>query len=336
MPEVGSKQNFNILFIVFPGKGSYNGIEINHPRKEFFVPMKKLLFIYNCHAGRKQARNGLADMIDAFAREGYEITAHPTRFKGDAAATAAACEGYDRVVCCGGDGTLNETVTGLMRLPPEKRPVLGYIPTGSANDFSRNISLPKGLSNMAEVACGGVPRVCDLGLSEGGYFTYVAAFGLFTEVSYATPQANKNLLGHFAYVLEGAGKLTSIPTYTVRVESEDGRVEEGQFIYGMVSNTVSVGGLMKLPRDRVQLDDGLFEVLLVRAPKTPKDLQEILLGLSTQKMPDGGALVCFPTRKITFTSQTPLKWTLDGEFGGERTVTTIENLPKAYTLACGE
>ena len=298
--------------------------------------MKKLLFIYNCHAGRKQARNGLADMIDAFARQGYEITAHPTLSKGDATATAAASSGYDRVVCCGGDGTLNETVTGLMQLPPGERPVLGYIPTGSANDFSRNIDLPKGLANMAEVACAGVPRACDLGAADGGFFTYVAAFGLFTDVSYATPQANKNLLGHFAYVLEGAGKLTNIPSYKVRVETEEGIVEEGSFIYGMVSNTVSVGGLMKLPRDRVQLDDGVFEVLLIREPRTPKDLQEILSALSTQKMPDSGAVVGFTTRKITFTSEVPLSWTLDGEFGGERRVTTIENLPRAYVLACGK
>lgn len=298
--------------------------------------MKKLLFIYNCHAGRKQARNGLADMIDAFARQGYEITAHPTLFKGDATATAAACGGYDRVVCCGGDGTLNETVTGLMQLPLEDRPVLGYIPTGSANDFSRNIDLPKGLANMAEVACGGVPRACDLGLTDGGYFTYVAAFGLFTDVSYATPQTSKNLLGHFAYVLEGAAKLTSIPSYKVRAETVEGAVEEGRFIYGMVSNTVSVGGLMKLPKDQVQLDDGLFEVLLIREPKTPRDLQDILTALSTQKMPAGGAVSAFLTRKITFTSEAPLSWSLDGEFGGERRVTTIENLPRAYTLACGK
>lgn len=298
--------------------------------------MKKLLFIYNCHAGRKQARSGLADMIDVFAKQGYEITAHPTLSRGDAAATAAASRGYDRVVCCGGDGTLNETVTGLMSIPMEERPVLGYIPTGSANDFSRNISLPKGLAEMAEVAGEGVPRACDLGWAEDRYFTYVAAFGLFTEVSYATPQVSKNLLGHFAYLLEGAGKLSNIPSYHVRVETPEGIVEEGNYIYGMVSNTVSVGGLMKLPKDRVQLDDGLFEVLLIRQPKTPKDLQDILTALSTQKITPGGAVAGFPASKVTFTSEESLAWTLDGEFGGARTVTTIENLPRAYVLACGK
>ena len=297
--------------------------------------MERLLFIYNPQAGRQKARSSLADMLDAFAKAGYEITAHPTRCRGDATETAANSRGYDRVVCCGGDGTLNETVTGLMRIPMEERPVLGYIPTGSANDFARNVNLPKTMAGMAEVACGGVPKACDLGLCDGRYFTYVAAFGLFTEVSYSTPQSSKNLLGHFAYVLEGAGKLANIPSYRVKVETADGVTVEGDYIYGMVGNTVSVGGLVKLPKDKILLDDGLFEVILIRKPKTPKDLQDILTALTTQKM-EGGAVMGFTASKVIFTSQVPLSWTLDGEYGGERAVTTIENLPRAFVLACGE
>ena len=298
--------------------------------------MKKLLFIYNCHAGRQKARNSLADMLDVFAREGYEITAHPTQCRGDATRTAAASRGYDRVVCCGGDGTLNETVTGLMQIPQEERPVLGYIPTGSANDFARNVDLPKTLAEMAEVACGGTPKACDLGLMNGQYFTYVAAFGLFTKVSYATSQTNKNLLGHFAYVLGGAGELTNIPSYHVKVETSDGVVTEGDYIYGMVGNTVSVGGLVKLPRDQIQLDDGLFEVILLKKPKTPKDLQDILNALTTQKMTSGRVVEGFTARKVTFTADRELAWTVDGEFGGNHAVTTIENLQRTFVLACGK
>ena len=298
--------------------------------------MKKLLFIYNCHAGRQKARNGLADMLDVFAREGYEITAHPTQCRGDAARTAAASRKYDRVVCCGGDGTLNETVTGLMEIPQEERPVLGYIPTGSANDFARNVDLPKTFAGMAEVACGGVPRTCDLGRMNDLYFTYVAAFGLFTKVSYATSQANKNLLGHFAYILGGVGELTSIPSYHVKVETSDGFVTEGDYIYGMVGNTVSVGGLVKLPRDQILLDDGLFEVILLKKPKTPKDLQDILTALATQKMTSGRVVEGFTASKVTFTSQEELAWTVDGEFGGKRSVTHIENLPRTFVLSCGK
>lgn len=296
---------------------------------------KKLLFIYNPQAGRQRARNSLADILDVFAARDYEITAHPTRCRGDAAETAARSRGYDRLVCCGGDGTLNETVTGLMRLPPEERPVLGYIPTGTTNDFARNVNLPRGMAKMAEVACGGVPRACDLGLAEGKYFTYVAAFGLFTDVSYSTPQTTKNLLGHFAYVLEGAGRLMNVPSFHMKVETDRGAVVEDDFIYGMVSNTVSVGGLVNLPKDKVMLDDGVFEVLLIHQPKTPKDWQDILTSLTAQKLAAGGAVTGLSASRVTFACDRPVSWTLDGEFGGERAVTTIENIPRAFVLACG-
>ena len=299
--------------------------------------MKRLLFIYNAHAGRQRIRNSLADILDVFAQAGYEITAHPTQSRGDATGTAAASAGYDRVVCCGGDGTLNETVSGLMSIPEESRPALGYIPAGSTNDFSRNLNLPKELTKVAAAACGGLPRPCDLGRAEGSFFTYVAAFGLFTDVSYATPQAAKNLLGHFAYVLQGAGKLFNVPSFHMKVESAEGFVTEGDYIYGMVSNTVSVGGLMNLPRDVVKLDDGRFEVLLVREPKNLLDWQEILTALTSQKLIGSEGIVTgFQTEKVTFTCDKPVAWTVDGEFGGERAVTRVENLPRAFVLAYGE
>ncbi len=315
-------------------RGLFGYNEKKNPLKQV-RQMKRLLFIYNPHAGRQRVRGSLADILDAFAAQDYEITAHPTRSRGDATETAAQSQGYDRVVCCGGDGTLNETVTGLMRIPLADRPVLGYIPTGTTNDFARNLNLPRGMGKMAEVACGGEPKACDLGAVDGRYFTYVAAFGLFTDVSYSTPQASKNLLGHFAYVLEGAGRLANIPAFRMKVETSDGVCVEDDYIYGMVGNTVSVGGLVNLPRDKVQLDDGVFEVLLLRQPKTAKDWQDILTALTTQKMVEGGAVTGFSASRVTFTCRQPVSWTLDGEFGGERTVTAIENLPRAFMLACG-
>ena len=195
----------------------------------------------------------------------------------------------------------------------------------------------KELTKVAAAACGGVPRPCDLGRAEGSFFTYVAAFGLFTDVSYATPQAAKNLLGHFAYVLQGAGKLFNVPSFHIKVESAEGFVTEGDYIYGMVSNTVSVGGLMNLPRDVVKLDDGRFEVLLVREPKNLLDWQEILTALTSQKLIGSEGIVTgFQTEKVTFTCDKPVAWTVDGEFGGERAVTRVENLPRAFVLAYGE
>lgn len=299
--------------------------------------MKQLLFIYNPNAGRQKVKNNLYPILDVFATSGYLTTVFPTQGSGDAANAAATLgPNYDRVVCCGGDGTLNETVTGLMKLAPEVRPILGYIPTGTTNDFARNLSLPRGIDNLAAVACGGVPRLCDLGWTGEHWFTYVAAFGLFTDVSYATPQNAKNLLGHMAYVLEGASRLSSIKSYNMKVEV-NGSTFEDEFIYGMVGNTVSVGGLVNLPSDKVKLDDGLFEVLLVRKPRNATDYQRIFHALSTQRLDSDGPIVGFTASCVTFTScSEPLPWTLDGEYGGEHSTLTIENRPQAFTLACGQ
>ena len=300
--------------------------------------MKKLLYIYNPTAGRRTAKASLSDVVEVFSRQGYEITVHPTQGRGDATRTVLEDGGgFDRVVCCGGDGTLNETVQGLLALPADKRPVLGYIPAGTTNDFSRTLELPRTLPELAEAAGAGTPRPIDVGEAAGRPFTYVAAFGLFTDVSYSTPQANKNLLGHFAYLLEGMGRLASIPSYHMKVSTPEGKEGEGDFIYGMVGNTVSVGGLVNLPRDKVLLDDGRFEVILIRQPKTAKDWQSILTALTTLELSkDGeGAVVGFSAGEVTFTCDAPVAWTVDGEFGGEQQITTVKNLPRALTIACG-
>ena len=297
--------------------------------------MKKLLYIYNPTAGRRTAKASLSDVVEVFSRQGYEITVHPTQERGDATRTVLEDGGgFDRVVCCGGDGTLNETVQGLLALPADKRPVLGYIPAGTTNDFSRTLELPKTPLELAEVAGAGAPRAIDVGMAEGNPFTYVAAFGLFTDVSYSTPQASKNLLGHFAYVLEGMGKLSNIPSFHMKV-SGGGREIEGDYIYGMVGNTVSVGGLVNLPRDKVLLDDGRFEVILIRRPENGRDWQSILTALTTLELVPEGAVTGFSAGDITFSCDRPAAWTVDGEFGGEQAVTHIKNLPQALAIACG-
>lgn len=302
--------------------------------------MKRLLLIYNASAGRQKVKAMLPDILDVFAREGYLTTVVPTQARGDAVRAAAALgAGFDRVVCCGGDGTLNETVSGMMQVYDAMRPVLGYIPTGTTNDFSRNLSLPRGTENLAKTACGGVPRAIDLGRAGESWFTYVAAFGLFTDVSYNTPQNVKNLLGHTAYLIEGASRLTSVQSYAMRVEC-DQRVVEGEFIYGMVGNTVSVGGLLNLPQELVKLDDGMFEVLLVRKPKNALEFQAIvrtLLAMEINKEEQEDSLVVgFSANQVTFTCENAVPWTLDGEFGGEHTTLRIENHRQNLVLACGK
>ena len=293
-----------------------------------------MLFIYNPHAGKGRVKTRLADLQDAFARAGWLIIAHPTQGPGDTAAAAAELGGsVDRVVCCGGDGTLHEVISGLMAL--KHRPEIGYIPAGTTNDFSRNLRLPRGMDARAETAAAGCPRPVDVGRFNDQYFIYVAAFGAFTDVSYDTPQSFKNLFGHLAYVLEGAARLPNLHSYHLTVESDAGR-EEGDFIYGMVSNTVSVGGFQSRGHN-VSLDDGLFEVVLIRFPQNPAQFQSILTYLMQGGTGDAGGMVTqLRTANLRVTSQAPLPWTLDGEYGGDPTDTRIQVVKQAVSIVYGK
>ena len=293
-----------------------------------------MLFIYNPHAGKGRVKTRLADLQDAFARAGWLIIAHPTQGPGDAAAAAAELGGsVDRVVCCGGDGTLHEVISGLMAL--KHRPEIGYIPAGTTNDFSRNLRLPRGMDARAETAAAGCPRLVDVGRFNDQYFIYVAAFGAFTDVSYDTPQSFKNLFGHLAYVLEGAARLPNLHSYHLTVESDAGR-EEGDFIYGMVSNTVSVGGFQSRGHN-VSLDDGLFEVVLIRFPQNPAQFQSILTYLMQGGTGDAGGMVTqLRTANLRVTSQAPLPWTLDGEYGGDPTDTRIQVVKQTVSIVYGK
>ena len=296
--------------------------------------MKTLLFIFNPHAGKGSIRGHLPGVLDAFTKEGYLVTAYPTQSKADATRVAAELGGqFDRVVCCGGDGTLSETISGLLTL--ENPPALGYLPAGTTNDFSRNLALPKVLEESAHVAVTGPVRKCDVGKFNDKIFIYVAAFGAFTEVSYNTPQEFKNALGHLAYLLQGVTRLGSIKGYPATITYDD-QVIEGDFIYGMVSNTISVGGFKGLPTTEVSLDDGLFEVMLVRHPKSLAELQGIISALLQQKTTEGGPVISFSASKVQVTSPDPLPWTLDGEFGGDPTTAVIENQYQAIDLVWGK
>ena len=297
--------------------------------------MKRLLFIYNPQAGKGLIKPHLANVVDAFTKAGYLVTVWPTQGKADAARVAAR-QGwwYDRVVCCGGDGTLSETVSGLLTL--DAPPVLGYIPTGTTNDFAKNLGLPRGVEKAAVTAMEGTPRPCDMGRFNDRTFVYVAAFGVFTDVSYDTPQQFKSAFGHLAYVLEGATKLGDLGRgYHLTVE-HDGGTLEGDFIYGMVTNTNSVGGFKVFPSDQVSLDDGVFEVVLVRQPKNVADLQDALVSLVRQSHEESRQVEAFHTSRLKVAAAEPLPWTLDGEYGGDPEVARIENLHKAITLVWGK
>lgn len=286
--------------------------------------MKKMLFIFNPRSGKAQIKNRLLEILDIFTKAGYEIMVHVTQHPKDAMEVAAAQgNDVDLVVCSGGDGTLNETISGLMELG--ELPDLGYIPAGSTNDFASSLKIPKDMGDAARAIVEGEPYPVDIGCFCGDrFFVYIAAFGAFTEVSYLTPQDKKNVLGHQAYMLEGVKSLASIKSYRMRVECEE-IVLEGEFIFGMVTNTISVGGFKGLVTQNVALNDGEFEVLLIRTPKTPMDLSNIVNYMFLKEEPNE-YVHKFRTKSLRMVSEEPVDWVLDGEFGGTCTDVEIKNL----------
>ncbi len=292
---------------------------------------KKMLFVYNPKAGKAQIRSRLADIIDIFTRAGYEITIYATQKRGDAAKLVAGRDStYNLVVCSGGDGTLDEVVNGMMK--SGFRTPIGYIPAGSTNDFGGSLSLPKNMAQAAQVIVKGRNFPCDVGAFNKDAFVYIAAFGLFTDVSYETKQDMKNLLGHMAYLLEGMKRLSAIRSYPMRVAWEE-RVIEDDFIFGMVTNSVSVGGFKRITGKNVQLDDGVFEVTLIKRPHNAIELNNIMLSLLNRDI-DNHSMYCFRTGKVVFESEKPTAWTLDGENGGSHTRVEIENLTKEIEIRC--
>lgn len=296
--------------------------------------MKRLLFVYNPHAGQGKVRGKLSGVVEAFVRQGYLPSIYPTQAAGDATRLVGRIgRRYSRIVCCGGDGTLHEVVQALMDM--EKPPVLGYIPAGTTNDFSRNLNLPRDMARAADVAVGADTMKCDIGRFNDSIFVYVAAFGAFTDVSYDTPQEFKNMFGHLAYVLEGIGRLGAIRSWHMKVRHDKGELE-GDFIFGMVSNTRSVGGFKGWPPQKVELDDGEFEVILVRQPKNALELQAILHSVVTQNTTEDGPLLGFHASKLELECEEEVAWTLDGEYGGSHSWVEIENVQKALELCCRE
>ena len=294
--------------------------------------MKKLLFVLNPRSGREQIRTPLLDILDLFIKNGYEVSVHVTQQSKDAIKVVRKrARRRDLVVCSGGDGTLNEVISGLMDIEPEHRPVLGYIPSGSTNDYASSIGIPKNMHKAALTVMEGSDFTVDVGkFGADRYFVYVAAFGAFTEVSYSTPQETKNLLGHQAYMLEAVKRVTNLKSYRMRFEW-DGKALEEEFILGMVTNTISIGGFKGLVGMDVALDDGEFEVLLIRTPKTPKDIASIASYLIL-KEGENDCVYQFRTKRLRVVSAEPVDWSLDGEYGGNVSEVLIENLNRAVTI----
>ena len=291
--------------------------------------MKKLLLIINPVAGRNQAQADLFKMVRVFAEHDCEVTVYPTRGPQDCTRKVLADAGrFDLVVCCGGDGTLNEMVSGMMQ---REEPVpMGYIPLGSTNDFATSLHLPSHVEEAALRCVEGTAFHMDVGSLNDRYFNYIAAFGAFTEASYATPQQIKNALGHLAYILEGVKSLGRLQPIHVRITA-DGESFEEDYLFGAVTNTVSLGGVLRLDPSRVLLDDGMYELLLVKNPQNPTEAQAMLSALMLQNY-DGPLVRMLRASDILFESNHEISWTIDGEFGGSFSTTHILNNKNAVTL----
>lgn len=288
--------------------------------------MRKMIFVYNPNAGRGLLKPKLADVLDIFVKAGYELTVYPTQSYRDAYNKIADMEdGYDLVVCSGGDGTLDEVVTGMMKRK-NKIPI-GYIPAGTTNDFANSLHISRDVLSAANTAVHGKEFACDIGTFNDDVFVYVAAFGLFTDVAYQTNQTLKNMLGHAAYVLEGAKRLSNIPAYKIKITCDD-RVIEDEFMIGMVTNSKSVAGFKGITGKKVTFDDGEFEVTLIKRPKNPVELQAIITAFLMGNF-DTEYMYTFKTKEIVFESTEEIPWTLDGEFGGQHDFVKINNQKQA-------
>lgn len=286
---------------------------------------KTLLLIVNPRAGRTRSMAPMFDAVARFCEAGWMVSVRRTQYPGHAAELAEG-EGahFDCVVCCGGDGTLNETVSGLLRL--KTPPPLGYIPCGSTNDFAASLDLPTNPVQAAGRILDSPGKWLDVGSYNGRPFVYVASFGAFTRASYAAPQSIKNDLGHLAYLLQGAKDLSTLRPYPAVVATEE-EAFDGRFLFGAVTNSTSVGGLMKLQKEQVVLDDGLFELLLIPNPANAAELNALIRALVLQDF-TGGGVIFRHVPAVTVTTPEGFPWTLDGEYGSGAEKVEIRNLPR--------
>ena len=291
--------------------------------------MKKLLFVFNPMAGRGKIKSKLFDIVDTFVRSGYKVQVYPTQKKGDAASIVAdEKESFDLLLCAGGDGTLNEIVSGMMN--SGKKVPIGLIPAGSMNDVGHSFKISRDIMNAVKGVINGRPYSMDIGMLNDRYFIYVAAFGAFTDVSYTTSQKNKNTIGNLAYYLEGIKKLSDLKLRHIRVQYEEDKVIEDDFVVGLVTNSLYIGGFKNVNYEQTSLNDGLFEMLLIKMPKNIIELQLIISALLSYKI-NNNLMYYIQASKLTVISE-KLEWTLDGEFGGIFEKVEIQNYNKAIKI----
>ena len=294
--------------------------------------MKNMLFVFNPNSGKAQLKNSLMKIIQIFSNADYEVTVYPTKAALDGYEKIKASKGlYDIIVCSGGDGTLNEVVSAVITYGDEKVPI-GYIPSGSTNDFAKSLGIPSDKIRAAYNVVSGESFSCDIGIiNDRRYFNYVAAFGAFTEVSWNTPQKTKNALGHNAYILEGIRQVGNLKPYQVRFSFDDEEIA-GECIYAMVYNSFSVGGMKNISGQNVELDDGKLNLMIVYRPDNAVDFSVMLADLVT-KNPNSKFIANYEISDLIVESDSDIDWVLDGEYGGSHKKVHIQAMPQAMKIA---
>lgn len=289
---------------------------------------KPLLLVVNPKAGKCMAKQKLFDLVSLFSRFGFEVTVYPTQRNKTEEHIKKCAHRFERIVCCGGDGTLSEVLAGVYN-SGSKTPV-GYIPMGSTNDYASNMSIPNKPTLAALVAVKGDVKEYDLGLFNNKPFSYVAAVGAFTATSYSAPQKLKNAIGHFAYIIEGAKSIADIKPITATVEVNGKRIKD-KFLYISVGNTMSMGGVLKLNPKDVDFSDGEFEVLLLKHPKNAfvamKMIHDLLTGHFKTKN-----IALVHAKSVKFTFEKPTVFSLDGEKSDPCTEAIITNKESAVKI----
>lgn len=292
--------------------------------------MKNVLVILNPRAGKMKSKGGLFTIVDAMCSAGWKVTVQTTQKSGHATELAADAKngGFDLIVCCGGDGTLNEVIDGVMSSGSDIP--LGYIPCGSTNDFAASMGISLDIEKAIKNIIENEPVSLDIGNFNGRHFSYIASFGAFTAASYSAPQSRKNSLGHFAYILEGIKDIKSLKKYHMHVKM-DGIDEECDYIFGAVSNSTSVGGIVKLDPTMVDMKDGVFEVILIKYPKNIADLGRIIKGIFSSNF-EKDIFTFAKTSKIEFETENDIHWTLDGEYEKGAHHIEVANIHEAIRL----
>lgn len=290
-----------------------------------------IILLINPNAGRKTILQSLGRVVQVFAERGDFVTVAETQGPEQAAQVIkkAVAAKPDLLICCGGDGTLSDTVNHV--LETGARVPLGYIPAGTTNDFASSLKLSRQPVRAARQIAQGMARPLDVGRFEDRGFIYVASFGAFTQSSYQTPQSQKNSLGHLAYILEGIKELPDLKSYEVRVETAEGAAFEGEYLFGSMSNSTSFGGVVKLDPKRVDFSDGKLELMLVKNPKNLSEWNRVLGSLMSGKY-DEEMITFVQTERAVFTCAQPMPWSLDGEYAAGNERVEIAPVPQAIDL----